>query len=88
MVSTEIDYSYAINPKQTIKEWNIMGNSEKDASGKIENKKIWKNIMKVWKEKYISSKKELHSIIINRGKVLPLRQNMINMVIQFQCMKV
>ena len=58
----------------------------KDVSGKIYSNKEWKIIEGMGGEN-VHLKYELHTKIIKKKIIIQLRQNMINMVIKFQCMK-
>ena len=64
-----------------------MGIAEKDAYGKIEIKNY---VARKWRHEnidYSTKKRVIHNE--NGNKItLPPRQNMINMVIKFQCMKI
>ena len=63
-----------------------MDNAENDVSGIISSKTNCFYKMKFWKEKLVI-KKGVSIIKIEKKRILPLRTNVINMVINFQFMK-
>ena len=63
-----------------------MGSILKDVTGKYIYQKMMSLANKVMKKDISQLRKYLYIILKIKDKKLPLRQNMINMVITFQCM--
>ena len=64
-----------------------MSKSKKQLYWKNREKKILKLENEKMEKIIIHMKKELHTIKKKRVKILPLRRNLINLVIKFQCLE-